>query len=206
MNGQPVSGLNNKSGHIPGREVLPSGAPLKFLTFSFFIFLLTLLIYFGLSVGYKAFLNDQIKDLDAEIEELRFEVPLEEQDELIMFFSQIVNMQTALDRHIIGSNLFRMLEKNTHAEVAFTNMDLSVAERRVDLDGVTRDYETLVAQLAIFESVPEVERVVLESSQRTGDILRFSVGLTVDGSMFDFNQLSEGTESAVEEQEITPAQ
>jgi len=203
MNGQPVSGLNNKNGHIPGREVLPSGAPLKFLTFSFFLFLLTLLIYFGLSVGYKAFLNERIDDLEASIEELRFEVPPEEQEELIKFFSQVANTQAALDEHIIGTNLFRMLEENTHTQVAFTNMDLSVVERRVGLDGVTANYDTLVEQLTILESVPEIENVVLENSQRSGAILGFRINITVDRDLFDFDNARTNTEPVIEESETT---
>jgi len=75
MNGQPVSSLNSSSGRVPGREVLPSGAPRKFLTFSFFLFLLVALTYFGLSVGYKAYLNRDIDKLEGALNDLRFEVP-----------------------------------------------------------------------------------------------------------------------------------
>ena len=199
MNGQPVSGLNNKSGYIPGKEILPSGVPLKFLAFSFFLFLLTGLIYFGLSVGYKAFLNGEIKNLEASLEELRFEVPLEEQEELVRFFSQVANMKEALDDHIIVSNLFRVLEENTHSQTAFVNMELSTVERKVSLDGITVDYDTLVSQLTIFESVPEIEKVILENSQRNGNVVSFRVTLTVDKDLFDFEEQIPAARPSAEE-------
>jgi len=202
MNGQPISGLNNKSGHIPGREVLPSGTPLKFLTFSFFLFLLTALIYFGLTVGYKAFLNGEINNLETSLDELRYEVPPEEQEELIKFFSQVANIKEKLDEHILASNLFKTLEENTHTRAALSNMELSTVENRVSLEGVTEDYDTLVAQLTIFESVPEIEKVILENSQRSGSVVNFRVTLTVSRDLFDFESPVQLLEPNIEEPEI----
>src|SRR3990172_176203 len=128
MDGQPAIGFGNRTGQVPGREVLPSGAPRKFFTFSFFMFLLVALTYFGLSVGYKAYLNRDIDKLEGALNDLRFEVPQEEQDELVSFFSQVANIKKVLDEHVIASNFFSVLEKNTHSQIAYTNMDLSVAD------------------------------------------------------------------------------
>ena len=188
MNGQPASSLNSSSGRVPGREVLPSGAPRKFLTFSFFLFLLVALTYFGLSVGYKAYLNRDIDKLEGALNDLRFEVPQEEQDELVSFFSQVANIKKVLDEHVIASNFFSVLEKNTHSKIAYTNMDLSVADRKIGLSGVAADYDALVTQLAIFESVPEIERIVLDNSQRNEGVVAFRVTLTVDKGVFNFKE------------------
>lgn len=187
MNGEPVS-LNNVNGRVPGREVLPSGAPKRFLTFSAFILLLTILLYVGLSFGYKAFLNNEIEDLNNSLEELRFEVPPEEQDDLVSFFSQVGNIDEILNDHIITSNLFPILERNTHRQVAYRSMDVSTVENKVTLDGVAANYDALVSQLAIYESVPEIQRVVLNSSQRDAATVNFSVVLTLDKSLFAFEE------------------
>jgi len=188
MNGQPIAGFNGINGRIPGKEILPSGAPRRFLTFSAFIFFLTILIYVGLSYGYKAFLNSEIEDIQTSIEDLRFEVPLEEQEELVVFFSQIGNIQGILDNHIITTNLFPALEKYTHSEVAYRSMEISTLENKVSLDGIAGSYEALVSQLAIYESAPEIERVILNNSQRSANAITFRVTLTMDEELFDFKE------------------
>jgi len=205
MDGQPAIGFGNRTGQVPGREVLPSGAPRKFFTFSFFMFLLVALTYFGLSVGYKAYLNQEIKKLETSLDELRFEVPEEEQEELIRFFSQVGNIKTVLDKHIITSNVFRFLEQNTHASIAFTDMDLSTTERKISLDGVAANYDALVAQMSILESVPEVERIVLDNSQLNAGAVSFRLTLTVDASVFDFKEIAR-VPQPIEESEETETQ
>ena len=205
MDGQPAIGFGNRTGQVPGREVLPSGAPRKFFTFSFFMFLLVALTYFGLSVGYKAYLNQEIKKLETSLDELRFEVPEEEQEELIRFFSQVGNIKTVLDKHIITSNFFLVLERNTHASIAFTDMDLSTTERKISLDGVAANYDALVAQMSILESVPEVERIVLDNSQLNAGAVSFRLTLTVDASVFDFKEIAR-VPQPIEESEETETQ
>jgi len=147
-----------------------------------------LLIYLGLSIGYKAFLNKGIDSLESDLDELRFEVPKEEQDELVRFFSQIGNIEDILDDHIIASNLFPILEGSTHSQVAFASMDLSTVDGKVSLEGVAANYDALVAQLTILESIPEIKRIVLDNSQRNGGVVGFRVTLTVDKSVFDFRE------------------
>jgi len=188
MNGQPIS-LNNINGRIPGKEILPSGTPRRFLTFSAFLLFLTILLYIGLSYGYKAFLDNEIKDLNNSLEELRFEVPSEEQDDLISFFSQVGNIDKILDNHIITSNLFLILEANTHKQVVYRNMEVSTVDNKVTLSGTAASYDVLVSQLAIYESVQEVKKVVLSNSQRDGGAVNFSVTLTFDETLFDLKEM-----------------
>jgi len=182
-----MQGLNNVNGRIPGREMLPSGAPKRFLTFSIFLFFLTCLIYFGMSVGYKAYLNREINNLDASISDLRDKVPPEQQNELVRFFSQVGNIKGILDDHIVASNLFGMLEKYTGTKVAYKSMQVSTTENKIVLNGVAATYDSLVSQLSIFESIPEVKSAVLDNSQRTSGVVSFRITLTVDKSLFDLD-------------------
>lgn len=171
---------------IPGREILPSGTPLKFLTFSFFLFLVSILAYIGLSVGYKAFLNNEVSKLEKSIDELRFQISVDQQENLLRFFSQVNNVEVLLGDHVVTSNLFPILENNTHSKVAYVSIDVSVADRKILIDGVTETFDVLVSQLTIYESAPEIERIVLESSSRTGDVVNFKVELTMIAEVFGF--------------------
>lgn len=171
---------------IPGEEILPSGTPLKFLTFSFFLFLASILVYVGLSVGYRTFLNSEISKLEESIDELRFQISVDQQENLVKFFSQVSNVEDLLNDHVVTSNLFPILQDSTHSKVAYSGMDVSVDNRKVLIDGVAETFDALVSQLTIYESVPEIERIVLESSSRTGGVINFKVELTMVAEAFEF--------------------
>jgi len=80
-------------------------------------------------------------------------------------------------------------------------MELSTAEGKVSLEGVTADYDTLVAQLTIFETVPEIEKVILENSQRSSNVVSFRVTLAVDEELFNFDSKRPDVQPSTEELE-----
>ena len=178
--------IHGTRGQLPGKEVLPSGVPRKFLTFSFFLFLSMLLIYFGLSVGYQTFLNSEIAGLEEDIETLRFQNSVEQQENLVRFFSQINNVQEILGDHVVISNMFPILEANTHSRVVYTRMEVSVVERKIVIEGIAESFDALVAQLTIYEDVPEIQRAVLESADRRAGVVEFKVSLVVVPELFGF--------------------
>jgi len=171
---------------IPGREILPSGTPLKFLTFSFFLFLVSILAHIGLSAGYKVFLNNEISKLEESVDELRFQISVEQQENLVGFFSQVSNVEDLLGDHVVTSGLFPILEDNIHSKVAYEGIDVSVADRKVSINGVAETFDALVSQLTIYEAAPEIERIVLRSSSRSGGIINFKVDLTMVAEVFEF--------------------
>jgi len=183
---QQPTPIRRARSQIPGREILPSGTPLKFLTFSFFLFLASVLAYIGLSVGYKTFLNSEISKLEESIDELRFQISVEQQDNLVKFFSQVSNVEDLLGDHVITSNLFPILQDNTHSRVAYSDIDVSVADRKVAIDGVAETFDALVSQLTIYEATPEVERIVLRSADRAGGVIDFKIELTMVAEVFEF--------------------
>jgi hypothetical protein len=183
---QQFTTVQSTRGLLPGKEILPSGTPRKFLTFSSLLFLATLLIYIGLSAGYKGFLNSEIKNTKEEIEELRFQISADQQDDIVKFFSQVANMEDILDEHVIASKLFPILEESTHSKVAYLSMEVEVPDRKITVDGIAESYDALVSQMAIYESFPQIESVILEESERRGNIVDFKVIITVVPGTFDF--------------------
>ena len=178
--------IRSARSRLPGKEILPSGVPRKFLTFSFFLLLSMLLVYFGLSAGYRTFLNSEILKLEGDIDELRFQIDVEQQENLVKFFSQINNMQEILDDHVVISNMFPVLEANTHERVVYTNMNVVVVERKIIIEGIAESFDVLVSQLTIYENTSQIQRTVLESADRAGSIVNFKVSLTVVPELFEF--------------------
>ncbi len=178
----PNPNLNNQI--LTAREKVPSGVPQRFLTFSALVFLSVLLIYFGLTFGYAPFLKGEIKDAKAKVDELGRKISAEDQKELTSLYSQIVNIERLLSSHVFGSRIFDFLEENTAPQVTYLKTDLSVPDRRVELDGVAATYDELVRQLAALEQAPEVERLNLESAELSGGVVRFKVNLVFKEKVF----------------------
>ena len=179
----PQTTSNNRVPPLPP-EVLPSGAPKKFLIFSFVVFLGFFMIYAGLTFGYNAFLNKSIDSMQNELDSLNTQITPEEQNNLTALYSQIYNIKDLLLKHVYGSTLFSFLENNTQKQVVYNNVVVSVKDRKIVIEGTAATYDDLVEQLTIYEASPDVERVLLESSNAQKDVVKFKVTLTVTKKVF----------------------
>ncbi len=150
-------------------EKLPVGWPWRLLLFTVLVFSVLTTIYLGMVLGYKPYLNSRIKSLDKEINNLTQAIDDTQQKNLANFYSQLVNIQNLLAHHPNASKLFDFLEKNTHNQVYFLSLNLSLAEKNLKIEGSASDYEALAQQLEIFRKAPEIERVFLEDSKLSDD-------------------------------------
>ena len=158
-----------------GPEKLPVGWPWKMFLFSIILFGLVLFIYFGIILGYQPFLKAEQQSLDKKINEIGGQISQEDRENFIGFYSQLVNLQTLLNNHIKGSNIYNFLEKNTNQGVYYESADLSATDHNLRLTGVARSYDNLVQQLFAFEQLPEINKVILEDSQAADKGIRFSL-------------------------------
>jgi len=145
-------------------EHLPTKLPWRIFTFSFIIFIGLLATYAGIEFGYKPYLNSRIKSLDQKIAALTQSISEEQQNNLINFYSQLVNLKDLINSHIVTSNLLELLEKNTYPEVHYTGLTLEIKGKEVKLEGLSPNYEFLIKEMELLRKLPEVERIFLESS------------------------------------------
>lgn len=167
-------------------EKLPVGWPWRLLIFSIIFFLLVLFVYLGIIWGYQPYLRSQKQSLDKKINEIGGTISEADRENFINFFSQLINIQTLLNTHIKGSNLYSFLEKNTNQGVYYEGADLSATEHSLRLEGLARSYDNLVQQLVAFEQAPEIARVILEQSQTAEKGIRFSLKLIIKPELFSF--------------------
>ena len=159
-------------------ERLPVGWPWRLLVFTAIVFGVMVAGYLGMNLGYKPYLNSRIKSLDAKITNLSQAIDEEQQKNLVTLYSQLINIQNLLNSHITPSKLFDFLEKNTHGQIHYLALNLSLMEKSIKLEGVSPDYIVLAQQLELFQGIPEIEKVFLEDSRalEAGNI-RFSIRL-----------------------------
>lgn len=131
----------------------------RLLMFSSTIFLISLFVYLGIRFGYGPYLNAQVKELDVKIASFAEQIPVSEQEKIINFYSQLVNLRKILDNYPFTSRLIGWLEKNTEVNVYFTKFRFNVASRELELAGQAKNAEDASQQFRIFKEQEEVERL-----------------------------------------------
>lgn len=167
----------------PERPII--GWPWRLFLFSLLALTAAAVLYFGLEFGYKTYLNSQIQNRDGAIDELTKTISPEEQRRFIDFYSQLANLKVLLNNHLFTSRLFPLLESNTNQLVYYDSVDFSIKDRRLALEGVAASYEALSQQLAAFNQVSEVERVLINESRRDGERVRFRLNLFINPALFE---------------------
>lgn len=186
-----MNGFNNMNTAAPAGNVseqfvtqqLPVGWPWRLLVFSIALFAFALLVYFGVKIGYTAYLEGRIGDVDAALAALTGEVTQEEQEQFVNFYSQIVNLKTALDDHSYGANVFTFLEKNTIPEIQFTGAELNAADLVLVLHGQGPSIDLIGQQLAALEGAPGVSQVLLRDV-KAGENVTFTITIQFSADFF----------------------
>jgi len=159
-------------------EKLPVGWPWRLLLFSIIVLGATVASYLGISLGYKPYLNSQIKTLDAKIAGLSQSVGEEQQKNLVTLYSQLNNIKKLLDSHTNASKIFDLLEKNTKPQIYYFSLNLSLAGKNIELDGSAPSFGVLAEQLEVFKQIPEIQKVSLGDSIAMPDgSVNFSIRL-----------------------------
>lgn len=167
-----------------GQERIAVGWPWRLFLFSFLVATAAAVIYAGLAFGYRPFLDVRLQQIDDDIEKLGQAVPEEELDGLLTFYSQLANLQGLLSKHLLGSQVFPLLERNTHQSVAYTTAELKLNEGRLFLEGVAPSYLILSQQLEAFDRLPEVAKVVVSNSHVGDGRIFFRLTLLLKEKVF----------------------
>ncbi|MEE8131879.1 MAG: PilN domain-containing protein [Candidatus Paceibacterota bacterium] len=165
-------------------EKLPVGLPWRILLLAIIVFSAMVFIYLGMLLGYRPYLNSQIKKVEQEISELNKKIDEGEQKNLTEFYSQLANIQKLFNSHIAASNIFDFLEENTHQDVYFISMDLSIKDREVKLAGLSSSYKVLAEQLELLRLSHQTEQVFLKDSQLKEGSVSFIIDLILKPEIF----------------------
>src|SRR3989344_1044323 len=131
----------------------------QLLLFSGSIFAISVIVYAGLVFGYKPYINRQVAALDDQIQQFSQEIPDVVQNKSFSFYSQLVNLRTFLDGHVLMSPLFTWLQDHTISNVYYTKFSLNTLTRQLSLGGVARTLGDVASQLAAFQDAPGVQNV-----------------------------------------------
>ncbi|MEX2054026.1 MAG: hypothetical protein WD883_00560, partial [Candidatus Colwellbacteria bacterium] len=141
-----------------------------------------------LAFGYQTFLQSSINNIETELGSLSAQISDEQKEDLRTLYSQVTNIRELLRGHTLTSQAFTLFESITSENVVYTNFNLSVTERDVDIGGVAGSYEDLVSQLVLFEEAPQIEKITLEGSEFQNGLISFRLRATLaEGVLFPTN-------------------
>lgn len=149
----------------PARE---QGGAWKLLVFMAFVFAVFVLSYLGLTFGYARYVESQIAIAEKRLNELGAEVSPAKQEELLSFEFRLVNLKNLLARHVALTPVLTLIESNTHQRVFYRTFDVSVAERRINIQAVADSYDVMAEQLAAFEAMPAISRLQVGAVKAEG--------------------------------------
>jgi len=156
----------------------------QLIMFSATLFLLSLLAYFGIVYGYTSYLQKQNQQLEDQIDKFSQQIPVSEQNQLIIFYSQIANLKSILGAHVYTSPAFDWLEKNTQANVTYTRFNLSTRDWSLTLDGLAKNLSDLNQQLSVFSARPEIRRLSFNSLSFVNGAWQFNLVLYFNPTFF----------------------
>ena len=162
----------------------PIGLPWRLSMFSVILFALALFTYVGLRFGYRAYLNSQAENVDAELEGLVAQVSADDQDQFITLYSQIANLKSVLDKHQFTANALPFLERTVVPGTVFTSANFDAATFTLKLEGTAPSFEALAGQMAVFEKAPEAHSVGLDGVTLSGGTVLFTVNINFKSESF----------------------
>lgn len=125
---------------------------------SLFLLVATLVGLVGLALlsKTKAGERDRIAAQNREKEE---SLRPEELESVAALDRRLKNLRSLLDNHTFASNVFTVIEQNTHPQARFTTFNFTAESRKLDMSGETTSYSALSRQIAMFERAAQIERV-----------------------------------------------
>lgn len=161
------------------REPLQTpGWSARLLMFSATLFILSIVGYFGLSLGYARYLAGRIQEIDRQIKSQSQQIPEQDRDNIVIFFSQLSNLRLILDKHIFTSSLFALLEKTTHKNVHYSRLVMNSGKNEALLTGIATSVADVTEQVKILEDQPEIEKVSLGNIVVAGGGWQFETTLS----------------------------
>lgn len=95
----------------------------------------------------------------------------------------------ALGSHTFVSNVFGLLEADTHPQVRFSNFSFAADSLKLEMSGEAASYRALARQIAFFEQDPQIDHVEFGGLSVTGEgLIGFKLSLTFKQTLLRLRQ------------------
>lgn len=148
-----------------------------------FLFLVTLAAIILSYAGGKTKL--EITRLDQELNRPKTTAETQLEKKVLQAQERISSFKSLLESAKPASKIFTLLEKTTHPQVVFAQLDFSAAGNKISLSGQTDNFQTLGQQLLIFQSEPLIAKSSLDQlGIGKGGAVEFGISLVLSDQLF----------------------
>ena len=170
------------------------------------LFFISILIAGGLSYGYQPYLNNQATTLDSKIKKFGQDVPMEDQQKILIFYSQLVNLKKLLKQHVSVSPTLEWLQKNTSPNVYYSKFVLDVVKKSIGLSGSAKSVNDFAEQMQNFSSRPEIVSATFTNLGLGKDnFWTFDISLIVKPELFSGSAMTAVSSGEEQNPPVVPA-
>jgi len=146
------------------RKLAGEQLKLKILVIALIICLITILAVYFILNQIANQRESLAKELDSEIMAIETDLQrLKTNTQEIRDFSNLLQtIKKLLEQHVISTRIFNLLETNTLPDVSYNALSLNPVLSTVNLKASARNYQDLAEQILIFQSLPDIESVVID--------------------------------------------
>lgn len=175
---QAINQLMHESKETPGWSwgiiLFPAG-----------LLIIMLGIYFGMAFVYEPYLSSQLGDTERQILQVGQSISSQDQVGLVTYYSQLANLKSLLGKHIVFSQFLAWLEHATEANIYYSQFSFT-GGNQISLTGNAKSVADLDQQVAIFESSPQVQKVLVANVglAPAASFWQFTATLTMNPGVF----------------------
>ncbi len=164
--------------------VTSAGLPWRLMLSTLFLLLFAVFIYVGLKFGYNAYIDSQLATTQQGMDQLAAQVTESQQKELLSFYSQLVNLESALGDRQYSQNIFGFLEQHTLPLVYYSEAKYDAPTASISLTGIAATMEAFVEQTTILGQSPDVAGVTVKNVSISGNTVNFILEVDLNASFF----------------------
>ena len=166
----------------------PAGTPgwsSQLLLFSGALFLISVIVYGGVVLGYKPHFEARMKKMNDQIQAFTQQIPLAQQEKITSFYAQLSSIKKLLDQHALLTPFLGWLQGHTQTNIFYRQFSVDVPTGKVALSGTGKSLGDVEEQLAVFERAKEVMSASFGAvTAKEKGVWEFSGALTFSPSFF----------------------
>ncbi len=136
--------------------------PWKLFSFSLIFSLVAFGVYFLLGQYYLPSLGDRLSQIRKETHDLVNQINAKDKQEMIIFWSQIKNIEKLLSQHIYPSKILAILEENILPDVALDGISFKEKNGYFDISGRVKNSELFAQQVYVLEKTKEFKKILVK--------------------------------------------
>ncbi len=157
----------------------------QLMMFAGTLFFVAVALYIGITLGYKPYLNHRVDALNQQIATFAQQVPVEQQEQIGNFYSQIVNLKGVLNKHVVMTSFFSWLEHNTVPGVQITKLSVNANNRQASVSGAARTVPDIVAELGVLQSQPGIDHIDFKNVNNVNGVWNFDMNIFFNTGFFN---------------------